>query len=55
MTLAWGSDNTNAHKVDLATIEQRYKTSGIKTRYYNPAIHVAAFALPQYVVEAMEK
>jgi spermidine synthase len=55
MTLAWGSDNTNARKVDLATIEQRYKTSGIKTRYYNPAIHVAAFALPQYVVEAMEK
>lgn len=54
MTLAWGSDNAEARKVDVATIEQRFKASGIKTRYYTPAVHVAAFALPQYVLDAIE-
>jgi spermidine synthase len=41
--------------VDVNTIRERYKASGIKTRYYNPDIHVAAFALPQYVLEAVGK
>jgi spermidine synthase len=54
MTLAWGSDNAALRQQDEATIEARYKASGMKTRYYNPKMHVAAFALPQYVVDALE-
>lgn len=53
MTLAWATDDTALRQVELATLEQRFSASGIKTRYYNPAIHKAAFALPQYLVDAL--
>lgn len=54
MTFAWGTDDTEARTQSLETINQRFKQANIKTRYYNPAIHVASFALPQYILEAIE-
>lgn len=53
MTLAWGSDNAALRQVDLATLKARYERSGMVTRYYNPEMHQAAFALPQYVLNAI--
>jgi len=53
MTFAWGSTNPALRKVDAATLAQRFAASGIQTRYYNPAIHQGAFALPQYVLQAI--
>jgi spermidine synthase len=41
--------------VSVETIRERFKASGIKTRYYNPDVHVASFALPQYVLDAIGK
>ncbi|WP_447751028.1 polyamine aminopropyltransferase [Pseudomonas nicosulfuronedens] len=55
MTFAWGSTNPALRKVDVATLAQRFAASGIRTRYYNPAIHQGAFALPQYVLQAIGK
>ena len=55
MTFAWGSDNPAYRQLDLATLRQRFEQAGIQTRYYNPEIHLAAFALPQYVRNAMQK
>ncbi|MCG8907493.1 polyamine aminopropyltransferase [Pseudomonas sp. DP-17] len=55
MTFAWGSTNPALRKVDAATLAQRFVASGIQTRYYNPAIHQGAFALPQYVLQAIGK
>lgn len=55
MTFAWGSTNPALRKVDTATLAQRFAASGIQTRYYNPAIHQGAFALPQYVLQAIGK
>ncbi|PSL14887.1 spermidine synthase [Marinobacterium halophilum] len=54
MTLAWASDNVELRQLDVATISERFERSGIDTRYYNPALHVASFALPQYVVKALD-
>ena len=54
MTFAWASDNLVTHQQPLTTIEGRFISAGIKTRYYNPASHLASFALPQYIVEATE-
>lgn len=54
MTFAWATDNTEARTPSLETISQRFKQANIKTRYYNPAIHLASFALPQYILEAIE-
>jgi spermidine synthase len=55
MTFAWSSDNKALRQVDINTIRERYKAANIKTRYYNPDVHVASFALPQYVLEAVGK
>lgn len=55
MTFAWGSTNPALRHVDVATLAQRFAASGIRTRYYNPAIHQGAFGLPQYVLQAIGK
>lgn len=51
MAFGWGCDDAAKRQVTLKTLEQRYRDSGVATRYYNPAIHLAAFALPNYVAE----
>jgi spermidine synthase len=53
MCFAWATDDESLRQTDLSTLHQRYEASGVKTRYYNPEIHVASFALPQYVMEAL--
>lgn len=53
MALAWGSDDADLRHVPLATLEARFQATGLAPRYYNPAIHVASFALPQYLIEAL--
>jgi spermidine synthase len=53
MTFAWATDNTTLRTATTETITQRFEAKNIKTRYYNPAIHVASFALPQYILDAL--
>ena len=53
MTFAWATDNVAARKLPEVTIAERFVAANIKTRYYNPAIHVASFALPQYILDAL--
>ncbi len=55
MAFAWATDNPDLRHIDVETLRQRYARSGIRTRYYNPEVHYAAFALPQYVLEAIGK
>jgi len=54
MTFAWASNNPALRKVSTEKITQRFETANFKTRYYNPAIHMASFALPQYILDALE-
>jgi spermidine synthase len=54
MTFAWGSDDPTLRQHDLATLGQRFDAAGLDTRYYNPEIHQAAFALPQYLRRAVD-
>ncbi|ABM00170.1 polyamine aminopropyltransferase [Shewanella amazonensis] len=53
MAFAWATDNPEARKLDLATLEARFNEAGISTRYYTPAVHQASFALPKYVEQAI--
>ncbi|MDH4872847.1 polyamine aminopropyltransferase [Pseudomonas sp. BN515] len=55
MTFAWGATDPEMRKLPLETLRQRYAGTGIVTRYYNPEIHIGAFALPQYVLHAINK
>jgi spermidine synthase len=53
MNFGWGTDNKALRHTDIGILKERFAAAGIKTGYYNPEIHKAAFALPQYVVEAI--
>lgn len=55
MCFAWATDEPRLRHTDLATLRERYRKSGIATRFYNPEIHFSAFALPQYVLKAIGK
>ncbi|MGU1854204.1 polyamine aminopropyltransferase [Pseudomonas aeruginosa] len=55
MTFAWGSTREGLRRLPLETLRQRFRDSGIATRYYNADIHLGAFALPQYVLQAIGK
>ncbi|MBL7004378.1 MAG: polyamine aminopropyltransferase [Gammaproteobacteria bacterium] len=53
MTFAWASDKPELRHLATETIAQRFEAADIKCRYYNPLIHTASFALPQYILEAI--
>ncbi len=53
MTFAWASQNPALRQLDVTTLQQRFHQSGLDCRYYNPAIHAGSFALPQYLLNAL--
>jgi spermidine synthase len=55
MAFGWASDNPELRQQDLKTLQRRFFQSGIATRYYTPDVHGSAFALPQYILDAIGK
>jgi spermidine synthase len=55
MTLGWSAQDVALRAHDVRTIEQRARDAGIlgTTRYWSPAVHVAAFVLPPYIAELL--
>jgi len=53
MALSWSSKNTASRKVALKTLATRFHKARVKTRYYTPEIHLAAFATPRYLRRAL--
>lgn len=53
MTFAWATDNETLRQWDAATLQSRLDDADLRCRYYNPAIHVGSFALPQYLLNAL--
>ena len=51
MALGWASDDAALRAVPEAVLAQRYAAAGIEARYYTPAAHRGAFALPGYVAK----
>lgn len=51
MAIGWGADNPALRKMSLEDITRKVAQLKLKTRYYNPAIHAAAFVLPNYIRE----
>jgi spermidine synthase len=51
MAFGWASDDAALRRHDTTTIAARHAAAGLATRYYNPPVHVAAFALPTYIAE----
>lgn len=53
MTFAWASDEPELRQLTVDRLQQRYLEAGLATRFYNPALHAASFALPQYILDAL--
>lgn len=54
MALGWASDDADLRWQSLETIQARFDALGIDTQYYNPGMHVAAFALPNYMLKLVD-
>ena len=55
MALGWASDNPELRQTPVAVLEQRFKAADFQTRYYTPEVHAAAFALPRFILDAVEE
>lgn len=53
MAFGWGSDSARRRQVSEKVLDERFAASDVKTRYYTPAVHKAAFALPRYIDELL--
>jgi len=55
MSYGWATDDADLRHLRHDAIERRYADAGaFPTRYWRPDVHVAAFALPNYVRELVE-
>jgi spermidine synthase len=56
MAMGWATDNKALRQTPLKTIGDRYKQAGsFKTRYWTPEMHKAAFALPRFIAELVDR
>jgi len=44
-----GSKKIDIFKIDIDKLEKKFKKLRIKTKYYNPYLHLASSILPEYV------
>ena len=49
MAFGWASDTPALRTVPQEVLERRLADAGLDLRYYTPAVHLGAFALPGYV------
>jgi spermidine synthase len=56
MAMGFASDDRKLRRVPERTVAARYRKAGrFPTRYWTPAIHQAAFALPRYIDDLVAK
>ena len=51
MALGWATDDLTLRDVPVEVLQARFGQAGIQTKYYTPAVHAAAFALPAFIAE----
>ena len=55
MAMGFATDNKALRKVSERTLAARYRKAGrFPTKYWTPAVHRAAFALPRFIEELVE-
>jgi spermidine synthase len=55
MTMGFATDDKALRAVPLPTLEQRFAAAKLSTRYYTSEVHKAAFALPRFIRDLVEK
>src|SRR5438067_621106 len=52
MAMGWATANRKLRQIPARMIAERYSKAGsFSTKYWTPEVHVAAFALPRFIVE----
>jgi spermidine synthase len=51
MAFGWATDDTGLRTTPRTQLEERFNSTALDARYYTPAVHQAAFALPGYIAE----
>lgn len=54
MGFGWATDDVSLRHCDAVTLARRYADANLKTKYYNPDLHIGAFALPTYIAKRVE-
>jgi len=54
MTFGWATNKEGLQSTPLEVLQERYGSEALKTSYYTPEIHQAAFVLPQYILDALD-
>jgi spermidine synthase len=56
MAMGWATDNVKLRHASVKTIAARYDKAGrFPTKYWTPQVHAAAFALPRFIAEMVER
>lgn len=56
MAMGWAADDARPRATPVETIAERYRAAGsFATRYWTPEVHKAAFALPRFIAETVER
>jgi spermidine synthase len=56
MAMGFATDNKRLRRHPVKTIAQRYRKAGsFSTKYWTPELHVAAFAQPRFIAEAVAR
>lgn len=55
MMFAWGCDNKKLRLTNFEQLKSRIKEKKLIFNYYNPQIHISSFALPQYIINMLDK
>ncbi|MEP1443139.1 MAG: polyamine aminopropyltransferase [Hyphomicrobiales bacterium] len=55
IALGWASDDEGLRRVSVETLQERFAAAGFETKYYTPDVHAASFALPKFILDAVEK
>ena len=53
MAFEWGCRSLDMACMGVDAIRARHAAANLATRYYNPDVHVASFALPSYIRDPM--
>jgi len=54
LALGWASDDPALRHISIEDLTRRWAETGIKARYYSPAMHRAAFDLPPFIAELFD-
>jgi spermidine synthase len=56
MAMGFATDNKALRQTPLKTIADRYRKAGsFKTKYWTPEVHKAAFALPRFIADLVDR